>query len=114
MADLYWDVTGTIETEVTLRILAESKSEAEEEFDTCDLCPESIDGVTVISANQSGSSVDSTTCVNEDKWEAMGAAEKITFLTDHSVDEADALMWVADEENYFSYIEEYLEHIEVD
>jgi Tfp pilus assembly protein PilX len=114
MPEKYYDVTGIIETEVTLRIPAESEEEAKSEFDSCDLCPESTDTVTVLSSNQCGSSIDDVTCVNEDIWEAMGAAEKITFLIDHSVDEADALAWVADEEQNYFYIEEYLEHIEVD
>jgi len=110
----YYDVTGTIETEVTLRILAVNAEEAKSEFDSADLCPESTNSVTVLSANQCGSSVDDVTCVNEEKWDAMGAAEKITFLTDHSVDEADALHWVADEDNHYNDIEEYISEIEVD
>jgi hypothetical protein len=114
MPEKYYDVTGTITTEVTLRILAENEEEAKSEFDSCDLCPESTDSVTVIEANQSGSDVDYVTCVNEAKWDAMGAAEKITFLIDHSVDEADALHWVSDEDNHYGDIEEYIGDIDCD
>ncbi len=114
MGEKYYDVTGTITTDVTLRILAENEEEAKSEFDSCDLCPESTNSVTVLLANQSGSDVDDVICVNEEKWDAMGAADKITFLTNNGVDEDDALHWVADEDNHYNDIEEYISEIDCD
>lgn len=114
MTDKYYDVTGTISTDVTLRILAESEEDAKSEFDSCDLCPESTNDVVVLSANQCGSTIEDVVCVNEDKWDSMGATEKITFLTDHGVDETDALHWVADEDNHYGDIQEYLGELEID
>jgi hypothetical protein len=110
----YYDVTGTVTYDVTYRIRVEDEEEAKSDFDTADLCPESDGHIIVLSANQCGSSVDEVVCVNEEKWDAMGAAEKITFLTDNGVDEDDALHWVSDEDNHYGDIEEYLGEIDCD
>lgn len=110
----YYDITGTLTQDVTLRIVAENEEEARSEFDSCDLCPESTNDIIVLSSNQCGSTIEEVICVNEEKWDEMGAAEKITHLVDCSVDENEALEWVHDEDRYWNCIEDYLCEIEVD
>jgi len=114
MSEKYYDIEAEITISISTRVLAESEYDAKEEVDLADFCPESTDTCTILSADQVSSSISSCECVNEKKWDAMGAAEKITFLTDHSVDEADALHWVSDEDSHWNDIEEYIHEIDCD
>ena len=105
-------VIGTISVEVTAVIEADSEKDAQDMFDSADVCIESCDSdITFSDCSQSGSEVDKVECPAADKWESLSRLERAIVLKENGVSD-DCALDVSERDHLYEIDEEWWEYFD--